>query len=88
MSTSLYWRPKPKEPKDTYLGYRIKYYLSKKLWGHDGSLVGEWTTVDKSWIPYLKGVNDATDDKELTEEIEKLFELLDKYGEIEVSLMS
>ena len=88
MSTSLYWKPVVKEEK--YLGYRLKFYISESLWGHDGSLISEWTVIDKNSInlEYLKGVRDTTDDKNLKKEIDELIRLLNKYGEIEVSLIN
>jgi hypothetical protein len=89
MSVNLYWRPVPKEPKDRCFAYRLKFYISEALWGHDGSLSGEWVTITKESInlSYLKGIHDETQDKDLKKEIEKLEELLNKYDEIQLSLI-
>jgi hypothetical protein len=87
MSSSLIWRP---IAKDKSLGYRLKFYISESLWGHDGSLCGDWISITKDSIDlsYLRGVKDTTDDLELKKEIEKLESLLNKYGEIEISLVN
>jgi hypothetical protein len=53
MSTSLYWLPnESKEP--NYLGKGLKYHLSPKVFGHDGSLYGE-KLITKDYIPFLEG---------------------------------
>lgn len=85
MSTLLSWR-KVHPPKE--LGYRLKFYISEQLWGHDGSLNGDWATVSKDTLDlsYLRGVRDETQDKDLKKEIETLLDLISKHGEIEVSL--
>lgn len=71
------------------LGYRLKFIISEDLWGHDGSLGADWTTVNKGKldISYLKGVRDTTLDEDLQKEIDKLLNLLEKYGDIEICLL-
>lgn len=86
MSTSLHWRPVPKEKKDSYLGYQLKFHIAEKLWGHDGSLNSEWEEVDSDWIPFLEGIASAGE-KELAGEAEKLIELIKKHGAVQLSLI-
>lgn len=59
MSTSMYWRPVPKEPRPAELPYDLKRAIAQRLWGHDGSLWGEATEIDRSILPYLEGLRDA-----------------------------
>jgi hypothetical protein len=85
MSTSLYWRKiHPKK----LLGYSLKFLISEEFWGHDGTLGSDWTEVSKENIniEYLKGLRDGSEDKEKIKEINKLLELLEKHGTIEISL--
>lgn len=84
MSTSIYWRPKPKELKDSYLGYELKWHL-RSLWGHDGSLGSEWITVDKDLIPYLRGIESAGD-KNVSKQARKLIGLIEKHNEVQIKL--
>lgn len=83
MSTNLYFRQIPKD--NECIGYQIKFHLSQKLWGHDGSLNGDWVKVDSKLIPYLEGLQSAGN-KELSGEAKELISLITKYGEIELSL--
>ena len=60
MSTTLYWRPVPKEhPPLEDLSSVLKYMLARRYWGHDGSLYGEEVEIGKEEIPYLQGLNDC-----------------------------
>jgi len=62
MSSSLYWRPVPRDiPPAEELPYQLKKALSVRLWGHDGSLYGDKVELNKATpiIPYLEGLADA-----------------------------
>ncbi len=42
MTTTLYWRPTPKDqPAATDLPYPLKRPLAQRYWNHDGSLYGD-----------------------------------------------
>lgn len=86
MSTNLYYRLVPKEPKESCFAYQLKFHIAEKLWGHDGSLPSGWTTIGKEWIPYLEGLVSAGN-KEVSSEAKKLISLLEKYDEVQLSLM-
>lgn len=60
MSTTLYWRPAPKnrpEPED--LPQELKTRLARRYWGHDGSLRSEALEFSRTDIPYLEGLADG-----------------------------
>lgn len=60
MSTSLYWRPVPKDPPPSReLSYELKKAIARRLWGHDGSLCGAEVEVDAGMALYLEGLVDA-----------------------------
>lgn len=86
MSTNLYYRPVPKEPKENCFAYELKFHLAPKLWEHDGSLSAGWTTVGKELIPFLEGLVSAGN-KEVSTEAKKLIDLIEKYDEVQLSLM-
>lgn len=82
MSSSLYWRP-PIEPRP--LGHQLKFAISQKLWGHDGSLTSEWTLVESSLIPFLEGVA-AAGCEETRSEAKFLIKIIRDHGEAEIRL--
>ncbi|WP_242890225.1 hypothetical protein [Actinomadura litoris] len=60
MSSSLYWRPAPREePPAHELSYELKKAIAQRAWGHDGSLHGDEITIGPDWVPYLEGLSDA-----------------------------
>lgn len=59
MSTSLYWGPVPKEPREQSI-HNLKWILAKKVWGLDDPTACRYTrVVDGDLIPYLDGIIDA-----------------------------
>lgn len=74
MSTTLMWKPVSKIKGD--LPRALKFAISRKLWGTDGSCGGSATLKHKD-INYLEGLRDAgiagADD---------LIELIHKYDEV------
>ena len=82
MSANLYYRA---TLKSRFLGYDLKWQLAHELWGSDGSLNEPWAVVDSSMLPFLKGIR-ATSTGNKHREADKLIKLIEKYGEIEVSL--
>jgi len=85
MSTNLYWRPLPKNPDGEFLGYQLKFILAPCLWDHDGSLSAEWTTVGPDALDFLRGVAACGDKR--GEEAQRLIDLIEKYGAVEIALM-
>lgn len=80
MSTSLYWRPAPKDlPPENYLPFALKHALAKRIWGHDGSLYGDEVLVGKEFLPYLEGLADG--------HVEGATELIDAIREHETVLL-
>lgn len=60
MSTSLYWRPAPKNlPPENYLPPALKHAIAKRIWEHDGSVHGDEIEVNKAFLPYLEGLADG-----------------------------
>lgn len=85
MSTNLYLRPIP--PEDEAFAYELKFSLAPRLWGHDGSLSGDWTKVDRDLIPFLEGVlAGAPKDSERAKEALSLIKAIEKHGSVELRL--
>lgn len=60
MSSSMYWRPAPKErPPARPLSDDLKYRLARRLWDHDGSVGGDEVELGKEDLPYLEGLADG-----------------------------
>lgn len=60
MSSTLYWRPAPKDvPPAESLPFELKKAIARRFWDHDGSLHGEEIEVDTEGVPYLEGLSDA-----------------------------
>lgn len=77
LTLSLYWRPLvPQEKKS--LPYELKYAISRRWFGHDGSLKGSAIT-DEDSIHYLNGLADAN-----VKGAKELIEAINQYGEVEV----
>ena len=86
MSSSLRWRP---VAEDESLGYDLKWAIAPQLWGHDGSLQGDWTVVGRGFVPFLRGVSAGRrEDDDVRRDAERLIALIEKYGEVEVSLVN
>lgn len=84
MSTCLYWRGLPKEPKDSEL-YALKWIMAKKLGDHDGSVTENLGAVDESLIPFLEGVVAAATEKSDVQEAAKdLIKAIQKHGRVEL----
>lgn len=75
MSSTLVWRPDTNESNPLPDG--LKYTLSKKLWGTDGSCGGEPMRIGGSFVPYLEGLRDAGIDG-----AEELIDIIDRYGSV------
>lgn len=60
MSSTLYWRPAPKDvPPAESLPFELKKAIARRLWDHDGSLHGDEVTIGSDMVPYLEGLEDA-----------------------------
>lgn len=78
MSSSLYWRPAPKdEPPANHLPSGLKYAIARRLWDHDGSLWGDEIEVGKEMIPYLEGLQDGN-----VEGASELIEAIREHGSV------
>lgn len=91
MSTSLYWRPVPNTPAGNRLGDALKYALAGEVFHHDGSLSSDWVTVDKSLVPFLRGVIAAARrdaDRGLRADAAELIELIENHGAVQLSTVS
>lgn len=86
MSSNLTWRPVPKPPKARDLGYSLKFAIALELWGHDGSLTSEWTEVGPAFIPFLRGI--MAGNEEAGGEAQKLIDLIEKHGSVEIRLVN
>ena len=82
MGKNLYAR-NVSEPKG--VGWRIKSYLGPLVWGQDGSLHGEWTTIDED---ILLALEDETKDahKDVKAEVATLRKLWEKDNNIQISI--
>lgn len=76
MSSNLMWRP-ARPPKSGSLPKDLKFKISKRLWGTDGSCGDGEATVTESDIPYLEGLADAG-----ISGAAELIELIRKHGEV------
>lgn len=85
MSVNLYSRPVIKEPQGNCIGYQLKFHLAPKLWGNDGTLHSDWVVVNSDLIPFLEGLESAGS-SEVKIESNLLIQLINKYGEVELSL--
>jgi hypothetical protein len=84
MSTSLYWRPVPKEtPPEHDLPYGLKRAIAERLWGHDGSLYGDKIVIDASYRQYFVGLADGGNG-EIAEGALEVLKALDEHGAIEI----
>lgn len=74
MSSSMYWRPAPKEEPPAHdLPYELKHTVAQRFWNHDGTLHGDDHQLGKDDLPYLEGLADAGIDgaRELIEAIKQ-----------------
>ncbi len=84
MTTSLCWRPVPKNPPPTKrLPSSLKLTIARHLWDHDGSLTGDPVEVDAAFIPYLQGVADGGSG-EIAEGARELIQIIREHGEVEL----
>lgn len=78
MSSTLYWRPEPKDKNNLDDG--LKRILGKHFWCQDGSLGSSKIKLDignREFIKYFEGLKDAG-----VPDAEKLLEAVEKYGSI------
>ena len=85
MSTDLYFMPMVSNK--TKLPRALKYIISKKFWGHDGSLAGDSIILCDSNIDYLNGILDTTDNVEVRDAIRLILKSIEQYGMIEMWLV-
>jgi hypothetical protein len=91
MSTNLYWRPVPNTPEGNRLGDQLKYVICQEVFGHDGSLNSGWVTVDRTMIPFLRGVVSASGggaDAGLRADALELIELIHDHSAVQLSTSS
>lgn len=84
MSSSLYWRPAPKDPPPRrHLPFGLKKAIAQRIWGHDGSLYGDAVEIDLSWTMYFEGLRDAGN-SEIAEGAREVLAALAEHGKIEL----
>jgi hypothetical protein len=81
MSTDLYWAPPPAEVKDydIDLKWEIGKYFDEK---YNGDAID--TMVDKSIIPFLKGIIAGSPNNYKKAEANKLIGGINKYGRVQL----
>lgn len=85
MSTGLYWRPIPIEPKEHSLGW-LKHDLHAEVWGTDGndaSCGHGPTKVGRELLPFLRGVI-AGGSEDKAHSAQMLIEAIEEHGEVEI----
>ena len=80
MSTNLYMFPKI-DPEAECLSKELKFAISQKFWGHDGSLGGENVYIDGENLSYFEGLRDGG-----IKDAEKVIQAIKKYGAIILNL--
>lgn len=87
MSSSLYWMPKPVEPKKNNIGY-LDQILAKEVWKAEDKYfctdereVGDWL------VPFLKGLV-AGGSAEIARDAQKLISAIEKYGSVILMIRS
>lgn len=88
MSTSLYVRPAVRQPDGDRIGTQLQWVLARGgYFDHDGSCETDWFVMSAKDVPFLRGVIAAGDCvPALRGEAEALVAMIDRYGEVEVSL--
>ena len=82
MSTDLYYRLPSKK---YHLCHGLKCILARGYWGHDGSLTGDWITLDESDIGFLLDIV-TKEIGEVVQDARKLIGLIEKDGSIEICI--
>jgi hypothetical protein len=86
MSTSLYWRPIPLEPKKSSIG-SLKYDLHEEVFGSDhgdASVSHGPHQVGKELLPFLRGIIDGNNDGEKKQDAIKLMSAIHQHGKVEI----
>ena len=87
MSSSLYWYPKPVEPKQNNIGY-LDYILAKEVWKkEDKYFCTDDREVGKELIPFLKGLI-AGGSGEIARDAERLIAAIEKHGKVILTIHS
>jgi len=87
MSSSLYWMPKPVEPKQSCIGY-LDYILAKEVWGEDDkSCCNDDMEVGVDLIPFLKGLV-AGGSGDIARDARKLIAAIEKHGTVILQIRS
>lgn len=78
--SSMYWRPgRPPEDPEQVLPDHLKHVLAKRIWRRDGSCNESPVSIDRSWLDYLAGLEDAG-----VEGADFLIMLIGKHGSVEI----
>lgn len=80
MSTSLYWKEIPKEEENKNIN-SLKWILSEKIWGTDGSCGQPETKIGEELIPFLEGII-ATENDRFKDDAKSLLDAIKKHGNI------
>lgn len=88
MSNSLYWLPPPDERKEHCI-YSLKKALAKRLNAeYDGSISENLGIVGKELIPFLDGIVEGNDNKDMGRDAKSLIAAIEKFGEVELIIHS
>jgi hypothetical protein len=81
MSTSLYWAPPPVEVREwnVDLKWEIGRYFDEQ---YNGGTMD--TMVDRSIVPFLKGIIAGTSDKDKKASADSLIQGINKYGRVQL----
>jgi hypothetical protein len=66
----------------------LKHFIAKHLWSSSGDRAAGPLTVDKTLIPYLDSVKDATYDGSIKYDVERLIALIIKHGTVILEIQS
>jgi hypothetical protein len=88
MSTNLYWRPVPNVPEGNRLGDQLKYVIAREVFNHDGSLSSDWISIDKTMLPFLRGVLAVAASGPLYDQTKELIDLIKTHGAVQLSTSS
>lgn len=81
MSFNLYFYPDPQPQKKT-LCKGLKYVISPRMWGHDGTLPGGPIQVGSETISFLNGIIEATGNQDVREAAKELISAIIQHGTV------
>lgn len=86
MSFNLELQPPPQARKTVSLSKALKYILARRYFDQDGSCSSDWTTIGTGELPYLYGIRDGSTDAEVSRDIQKVIDMIEKHGSCEIRI--